>query len=438
MSGVHTTLLICGLLLPPLVGTSQAYQSYFTGDTADVKTPTAGGIVLMGGAEEHENAMRWFLERCMGGDVVVLRASGADGYNDFLFKELGVAVNSVESIVTTDQAAANDPYVARQVRNAEGLWIAGGDQANYVRFWKDSPVGDALAYLVHEKKAVMGGTSAGMAIQGEAYFAALNGSIRSAEALANPFDSKLTLGGGDFLRHPLLRNVITDTHYDNRDRRGRQLAFLARAMKDFGIMPKGIACNENTAVCIDTNGYARVFGKGAELNNFAYFLQANCENDLVGPEICTPGKPLHWARQNAAVRVLKVPGQPDGSMGLDLNDWSSATGGSWENWWVDQGIVQIAPAEGPLHCVSAAPETETSDPAELPWAIPAPGNLQVDIAPENLPARIRLFDLHGLLLREWQAEASQAAYRLPAYCHGPHIVLVLGARSKSSRLVAIP
>ena len=44
----------------------------------------------MGGATENDNAMRWFLNLADGGDVVVLRTSGSDGYNDYMFNQLGV------------------------------------------------------------------------------------------------------------------------------------------------------------------------------------------------------------------------------------------------------------------------------------------------------------------------------------------------------------
>lgn len=431
--------LLLGLLglteLP--VASAQAYRSFFTGDTADVQTPARGGIVLMGGGEESDAAMRWFMERCAGGDVVVLRASGADGYNDYLFRQLGVAVNSVESIVTPDQAAANDPYVARQLRRAEGVWIAGGDQANYVRWWRDSPVGDALHDLIESGKCVMGGTSAGMAIMGALYFAALNGTIQSAEALVNPYNSKITIGGGDFLQHPLLDGVLTDMHYDNRERRGRHLVFMARAMKEFGIFPKGMACNEQTAICIDTAGYARVFGHYPEHNDLAYFLQVNCENPIAGPETCVARSPLHWVRGRAALNVWVAPGYPDGRVGVDLRDWQSAQGGHWENWWVEQGTVQSAPAEGPPPCASERPP-EASETGARDWAISAPGYLNIPIAPDKLPARIRLYDMRGQLLREWQAEPGVSNYRAPGYCHGPHIVVVTGAKGKISQLVNIP
>ena len=171
----------------------QTYTSYFTGDTSDVSPTPKGGICLMGGSVENDVAMKWFLRQASGGDIVVIRASGTNGYNNYMFTDLGETVNSVESIVTPSVTAANEAYVVRRIREAEGLWIAGGDQANYVNFWKNGPIRDALNYLINQKKAVIGGTSAGMAVLGGAYFAALNGTITSEAALANPFDSRVSL-----------------------------------------------------------------------------------------------------------------------------------------------------------------------------------------------------------------------------------------------------
>ena len=285
---------------------AQTFVSYFTGDTSDVASAVKGGIVLMGGATESDDAMRWFLEQSGGGDIVVIRASGSDGYNDYLFSGLGVTVNSVETIVTSSLSAANMPYVAQQIRRAEGLWIAGGDQANYVNFWKNGPVEDAIRYLIHTKKAPVGGTSAGMAIQGQAYFAAINGSVTTSQALSNPYNSNVTLGNADFLDHEDLKSVITDTHYDNPDRRGRQVAFMARLATDFGLDAKGIASEEYTAVCIDSSGWARVFGSFPQEQDFAYFLQMNCEIQDALPQVCVAGAPLEWSQNQASVKVFKV------------------------------------------------------------------------------------------------------------------------------------
>jgi cyanophycinase-like exopeptidase len=432
MSHISSRFLLLFLVLNAFSLPAQtAWQSFFSGDTADVTVPVSGGLVLMGGGGENDNAMRWFLEQCKGGDVVVLRASGADGYNKYMFSELGVAVNSVQTIVTTGPEAANDLYIARQIRHAEGLWIAGGDQANYVRWWKDSPIGDALRYLIEEKKAAMGGTSAGMAILGEAYFAALNDGITSAEALANPFHEKVTVGGGDFLQHPLLHNVITDTHYDARNRQGRHLVFMARAMKDFRIVPVGIAGEEQTAVCIDPAGYARVFGRFPKEQDYVWFLRVNCANDISGPEILEAGKPLHWYRKKAAVNALKIPGKQDGSAGINLRTWESTPEGKWENWWVDQGVIHFSAAVAPPPCLKTALSTDSRT------HFPAPKSLPLSLSEAELPAVVRLFDLHGQLVRTWTAVKPEADYRLPAAVGGAYILSITGQKEKSSRMVEI-
>ena len=338
-------LIVFFLLSAALASDAQTYQRFITGDSTDVTTPTSGGIVLMGGATENDAAMRWFLQQTGGGDIVVLRASGGEGYNNYLFSELGVFVNSVETILTTSRNAADEAYVAQQIRNAEGLWIAGGDQSNYLHFWKDGPVEAAIQYLISEKKAPVGGTSAGMAIQGQAYFAAYHKTILSAAALANPYDKNATIGYNDFLQHADLKSVITDTHYDHPDRKGRHVAFMARLMRDFKIVPKGIACEEYTAVCIDTAGWARVFGNYPEKQDFAYFIQVNGEIADNQPQRCVSKKPLEWSQNHAALKVWKAPATPDGSTRFFLRDWKTTQGiaGFWENWWVEKGMLHQAP-----------------------------------------------------------------------------------------------
>ena len=52
---------------------------------------------------------------------------------------------------------------------------------------KDTPIEDAINYLINEKGITVAGTSAGMAILGEAYYAPTGGSLSTEEALGNPF-----------------------------------------------------------------------------------------------------------------------------------------------------------------------------------------------------------------------------------------------------------
>ena len=60
----------------------QAYQSYFTGNPVDAQAEPTGGICLMGGSTENDEAMRWFLRSANGGDVLVLRASGKGHHSE--------------------------------------------------------------------------------------------------------------------------------------------------------------------------------------------------------------------------------------------------------------------------------------------------------------------------------------------------------------------
>lgn len=332
----------------PLTAFAQGYTSYFTGSATNITTAPEFGVCLMGGATEHDNAMIWLLEKADGGDVVVLRASGSDGYNDYLYSELGVNVNSVETLVITSVAGATNPYVLDKVANAEMIWFAGGDQWNYVSFFKDNALEDLINAHIITKHAPIGGTSAGMAILGGKYFSAQNGTISSAQAMNNPYHANLTIGQDDFLQVPFLANVITDTHYDNPDRRGRHAAFLAK-LKTSNSRVFGIACNEYVAVCIDDAGIARVFGDYPAYDEFAYFIQSNCNlaPDSV-PEVCTPNTPLTWNYGGHALQVYKVPGTMHGSNLFNLTDWNSGTGGSWQDWSVQGGslfaVNAVAPA----------------------------------------------------------------------------------------------
>ena len=187
-----------------------------------------------------------------GGDFVVLRASGKDEYNDYIF---GLCrCDSVETIVFEKGAATADPFVIETIRNAEAVWIAGGDQSNYIRYWKDTPVEDAINFVA-AKPAPVGGTSAGMAVLGEyVYSAEGKESLTSEVALGDPYAPDLTLARG-FLSLPRFENIVTDQHLQERDRIGRTVALLSRLQKDgWASRPRAIAADRETALHIDPAG----------------------------------------------------------------------------------------------------------------------------------------------------------------------------------------
>lgn len=413
---------------------AQSYTSYFTGDTANVSTPTKGGICLMGGATENDSAMVWFLKQSGGGDIVVIRATGSNGYNDYLYAQLGVNVNSVETLVIPNLAAANDPYVLKQIHNAEAIWIAGGDQYNYVQFWKNSPIKAELNQLI-VNHVPLGGTSAGMAIQGQAYFDAANGSATSNTALSNPYNSLVSLGYNDFLQHKYLKNVITDTHYDNPIRNGRHLTFLARLVQQENQRFYGIACEEYTAVCIDSTGNARIFGSYPTYDDFAYFLVTNCQSGSFGPEICSAGTPLTWNRNGAAVLTYKVGGTSTGSNTFNLNDWKTGSGGNWENWSAVTGSFISTPNGQMPNCfVTNIQHQHFSE-----WNLyPNPANDFVQMEFSFSEGIVSLWDLQGKKLREIPITSEKMEIEVSDLTAGIYFVKVYkGEYSQIKKLVLI-
>lgn len=302
------------------------------GDPSDVSTDTRAGLVLMGGSTDVDSAIQWMIQRSGGGDVVIIRASGTDAYNEYIFG-LG-KVNSVETILIDSRQLANNENIAQKILDAEMLFIAGGDQSNYMNYWRGTKTMDALNYLLNIKKIPFGGTSAGCAILGSEYFSGENGSITSEEALSDPYNRKLTVYSEDFLKAPFLDNVITDQHFSQRNRQGRLVSFLARIIHDFNIMPKAIAVDEKTAVCIDENGIAKVLG-----DNHAYFIKTNSSKL---PEKIEANQNLIWNQDQKAISVYKIKASPRAAFNVKSFDFSEAKGGESNWWFVEEGMLKLS------------------------------------------------------------------------------------------------
>jgi cyanophycinase-like exopeptidase len=325
----------------------QSYTSYFTGNVKDTVCTPTGGVCLMGGATENDEAMKWFLKRANGGDVLVLRATGSNGYNSYFYSQLGVKINSVESIVCSNTNVATETYILEKISKAEAIWFAGGDQWKYISYFRNNAIATALNQRI-KANIVIGGTSAGMAILGQYYFTAENGTITETEAVANPYNTKCTVDTISFLRIPFLNKVITDTHYDNPTRKRRQMVFMGRLLKDKKIESYGIACEEYTAVCVDEKGIASVYGTPTS-DDYAYFLRVNCENNPSVPEICEANIPFEWNRNGSAIKVYSIKGDNTGTGTFNLNDWKTGTNGKWYNWSIkDMNIIETL--SNPIQC----------------------------------------------------------------------------------------
>lgn len=244
-------LLLLAIVLVARGLASPAFETWRLGPESDAK-PSSGsirpGVLLAGGGGDIDEAFLWFRDLCGGGDVVVLRASGGDGYQEYLFKEIG-GFASVTTLLLNEASAARDPEVLRLLGGAEGVFIAGGDQARYIRDWVGTPLQAVLQAHVDEGKPI-GGTSAGLAVLGGWSFHALGDTITSPEALENPRDTRITIGRG-LVIHPLLSSVLTDSHFSERERMGRLCAFLSTAHQIGARSVRGLGIDEATAVCLD-------------------------------------------------------------------------------------------------------------------------------------------------------------------------------------------
>jgi len=288
------------------------YQSFVVGNAADVVRPTTGLVVMQGGGLDVDDNFVRMGAAAGGGDFVVIRFGGTDAYNPYIYALCGC--DSVETIVFKNKNASTNQYVIDRIRNAEALFIAGGDQSDYVKTWKDTPIEDAINYVA-AKPAPVGGTSAGMAILSQFLYSAMGkASLTSSEALADPFSKNMTLDR-DFVAIPALADLITDQHLVERDRMGRTMAFLARLVSGgWTGTGRAIASDRNTAAHLDpANGTVQVFSTPGWATPWVYFLKTPG-----APEVCQPGTPLTYRN----VSVYRIA--PGGT--FDLDTWTG-TGG---------------------------------------------------------------------------------------------------------------
>ncbi|MFF9851215.1 hypothetical protein [Streptomyces litmocidini] len=194
-------------------------------------------------------------------------------------------VNSCTTWTLTAASDGNNSQVNTDVRNAEFVYFAGGDQCRYAA-WKGTAL-EASVESVVAKGGGSGGGSAGHHINSPIVYDACNGSVTSAEALANPYDRYVSFTTGMF-EWANYGSVINDSHFVTRDRMGRTMSFLARAVKD-GLAPGGAAWGVGVeegggSLFLDRNGMATQYGKDA------YVVLADHQ-----PEQAVDRKPLTYS-----------------------------------------------------------------------------------------------------------------------------------------------
>jgi len=361
----HTLLrLIAGCSLLAACNIALAAKTLYTysvlgnaGAPTSISAPAQPSFVLMGGGPDVDEAFRWMIQRAgitpgHGGRFVVIRATGTDAYNPYIYYSdaasgtsssfadgwvggAALGLTSVETLVIPSVAAANDAFVNNVVGKAHAVWIAGGDQGDYIKYWKGTALDTTLRGLM-AKNVPLGGTSAGLAVLGWADFAALNGSVTTKQALDNPYNRYMTLdpsplGGAGFIMPPALNNTILDSHLDSRDRLGRLLGFVARMIKpnaagggcSGGVLAsgtgssgaRGIGVDVETALLVQGNASApslsarRVTNVSTTTESAVYFVRPRAD-----PSVCAVKIPLTMPN----IEVQKLG---DSDTVFDLSSW---------------------------------------------------------------------------------------------------------------------
>ena len=328
LAALTTSLLACACALPgPALAAKKTY--FRVGNAADAAATTTAGTVLMGGSTDVDAAFEWLCARAAGGDFLVVRASGTDAYNPYIL-DLCPDINSVATLIISSAKAAQAPSVRETIANAEVVWIAGGDQSDYIEEWTGTPVQDALNEHIAAGEPI-GGTSAGLAVLTQFVYSALGSKgITSADALEDPFNRYNTFAT-DFVYLPHLQGAIGDTHFSARDRMGRAISFLCRiSVESWSAKPRAIAVSEETAILIDQDGVGNVIGL-----NSAYFIEAPG-----APEVCSPDLPLTY--RNLAVRRVSA------GESFNVAGWSGSEGTSYTV-TAEAGVLSSSQPDGSVY-----------------------------------------------------------------------------------------
>lgn len=236
--------------------------------------PRGPGLVLGGGGIDVNAEFVWIHDTIvgshakLGADLVVLRATGNNDYDGYIYKL--APFHSVRTLLLpTCSSASVLRDAARIVARSTAVFFAGGNQADYV-IWKGTPI-QAAVQDVYDRGGVVGGTSAGEAILGQYVFDAVaegNKNTTTKNAVRNPYERLISFTYG-FLSFPALADAITDQHFVTRNRFGRTTVFMARQIADGKVRRNppvvlGVAVDEASGIVVDKHGIGRLLlqGKG--------------------------------------------------------------------------------------------------------------------------------------------------------------------------------
>ncbi|HEV2928769.1 MAG TPA: cyanophycinase [Propionibacteriaceae bacterium] len=219
---------------------------------ADPTTPP-GVLFAIGGAEakiRRRAVLRAFV--AAAGEqpriAVVPSASSLGTEVVEVYRAVFTALGAREVIALRPQsrAEAADPDLVGPLAEVDAVFMTGGNQLKLSSFIAGTPFGTAIHQAYH-RGAVVGGTSAGASILAEHMIAFGSGGATPKQRM-----SQLSAGLG------LLRGVIVDQQFEQRNRYGRLLSLVAQSPSLLGL-----GVDEDTAAVVRNGTQLEVVGRGA-------------------------------------------------------------------------------------------------------------------------------------------------------------------------------
>jgi cyanophycinase len=215
---------------------------------------THGTVIVIGGAEDKVRdrlILGRFVALAGGRDAKIAVISTASSMGPeagaryrSIFTELGAAAVIPLHAVTRTQA--NDEHIARQVRDASGVFLTGGNQLRLSSMIGGTRLADAIMTRF-QAGSVVAGTSAGAS-------AVSSHMIAFGASGATPKHRMAQIAAG----LGLLPGVIVDQHFQQRNRLGRLLSLIAQNPSLLGL-----GVDEDTAGVVGPDSVMEVIGRGS-------------------------------------------------------------------------------------------------------------------------------------------------------------------------------
>lgn len=253
-------------------------------------------LIAIGGAVDFEEPIifKEFIKRAGGAHANIVILPQASGLKNTgaeyvrTFKDLGVKRKPI-ALEFRSRLNADLPRHLQAVRNASGIFIAGGTQMRLSTIMGGTKLEEELL-SAYQRGAVISGTSAGTAILSKVMLAYGQGGATPRERIA-----QFSQGFG------FTDKIVFDQHFRQRDRLGR-LAYAVAAHP--GLL--GVGVDENTAAIVENDSKISVIGKHAvTIVDGKHITASNVAEVTASRAIAISGLQIHVLTQGCSFDIKK-------------------------------------------------------------------------------------------------------------------------------------